>query len=131
MLRALLAVIAVVVTPPQESSKDWQDDPHAPWVIGSWKLSCRRDGNFSGWNYVERCGASQDLGDQQLWFTRSANEAGVSVDAITCSVSVPIPLARIRNGAPSRARVLRHALERALIDIRDAARPRAASLCLP
>jgi len=109
-----LATMAVVQAGPTPA---WQDGPRDPRMIGPWRLSCRRDGDLSGWNPVEACGANAEVGKVRLIIARSATEARTDFVVDGCSSRaglVDIPLAALDRPGPARARIVRNALRRTI-----------------
>jgi len=109
------ALVTLLVAGQPEAS---QDGSFQPSPIGTWTLDCRRDGNLSGWNYVETCGASNKAGHTKLGFSRSATEAFVVAGVENCpstEVIVTVPVRNLRIGAPKRVLALRRALETSLL----------------
>ena len=83
----------------------------------SWRLSCRRDGNFTGWNYVEGCGTNADVGGFRLFITRTATEAFTLVDAKGCPANtglVNLSVKALNKPGPERIRLVRNALRRTI-----------------
>jgi hypothetical protein len=110
----ILAATAAVQTGP---TAKWQDDPHDPWIIGPWKLSCGRDGNLSGWNYVEACGANAYVGKVRLIIARSATEARTDFVIDGCfrrSGDVGLPVLALNKSGSARVRLVRAALRRTI-----------------
>jgi hypothetical protein len=109
-----LATMAVVQAGPTPA---WQDDPHDPRVIGPWRLSCRRDGDLSGWNPVEACGANAEVGKVRLVIARSATEARTDFVIDGCfsrSGDVALPLPALARPGSARVRIVRDALRRTI-----------------
>ncbi|CAN5392434.1 hypothetical protein BH10PSE3_BH10PSE3_10730 [soil metagenome] len=112
-----LMVLATMATVQAGPTSMWQDDPHEPWVIGPWRLSCGRDGNLSGWNYVEACGANASAGKVRLIVARSATEASTDVIIDGCpsrAGRVALQLSALSKPGPARVRLVRDALRRTI-----------------
>ncbi|MBO9709790.1 MAG: hypothetical protein J7521_16435 [Caulobacter sp.] len=111
MLAILMVLAAAQVEP------TWQNDPLEPWTIGPWRLTCRRDGNFTGWNHVEGCGAKADVGGVRLLVTRTATEAFTVVDVEGCpsdSGLEHLSTEALNKPGPIRIRLVQEALRRSI-----------------
>jgi hypothetical protein len=112
-----LMILAAVTTIQAGPAPKWQNDPNDPWAIGQWKLTCRRDGNFTGWNYVEACGANAYFGKVRLIIARSATEARTDFVIDGCyarSDAVNLPLHALDKPGSARVRLVRAALQRTI-----------------
>lgn len=112
-----LMVLAATATVQTGSVARWQDDPHDPWIIGPWTLTCRRDGNFTGWNLVEGCGANAYVGKVRLVIARTATEAHTGFSVNGCdsrSGDVDLSLRVLNTPGAPRVRLVRDALRRTI-----------------
>lgn len=110
-LMALATMAAVQAGPPPA----WQNDPRDPWVVGPWKLTCRRDGDFTGWNHVEGCGANAYVGRVRLVITRTATEAFTSLIMDGCPPGTGLShlsVTALNTPGPTRVQLVRDALRR-------------------
>lgn len=109
-----LAAMAAVQTGP---APVWQNDPHDPWVIGPWELTCVRDGKFTSWNHVEGCSANANAGKAQLFVIRTATEAHTGLRLDGCPPLTGwsnLSVRALNQPGPTRVRLVRNALRRTI-----------------